>query len=397
MMDWTGPADIKTRLQRLWDQGRMLAARLNGEPLFPLTLRIKRPDTKALAERFDEVRRWIRLLSDSSKAVQGFGYEIEWAELNHRQLGRNRVPAGITVPTEHDALRLIGKGREAERFQGLADVTLKSFPALADWLGRRPLTVLEHAADWERILAVLAWFRDHPRPGLYLRQLDIPGVDTKFIEARKGLLTELLDLVLCAQAVDAQATGAKGFEQRYGLRSAPPLIRSRLLDERCYIEGLSDLTVPAAQFACLNVPVKRVFITENKINLLAFPDVPDSLVIFGQGYDLDRLGEIEWLKEKTLYYWGDIDTHGFAILDRLRATFPHACSFLMDREVLLAHRDLWVPENERHEGPLIRLTATEQALFNDLKRDHLGERVRLEQERIAFGWLRQALRALPAA
>ena len=33
----------------------------------------------------------------------------------------------------------------------------------------------------------------------------------------------------------------------------------------------------------------------------------------------------------------DIDTHGFAILDPLRANFPQAQSFLMDRDTLPAH------------------------------------------------------------
>ena len=81
----------------------------------------------------------------------------------------------------------------------------------------------------------------------------------------------------------------------------------------------------------------RVFITENEINGLAFPDVPGSLVIFGLGYGLDRLSEVSWLHRREVHYWGDIDTYGFHILDRLRALFPAARSFLMDRETLLEH------------------------------------------------------------
>ncbi len=63
----------------------------------------------------------------------------------------------------------------------------------------------------------------------------------------------------------------------------------------------------------------------------------------------------------------------------------------MDRETLMAHRDLWVQEDDRHGGPLDRLTIPERTLFDDLRHDHLGELVRLEQERISFGWLKQAL------
>src|SRR5690606_39500510 len=66
------------------------------------------------------------------------------------------------------------------------------------------LTALEHAAHWPAVLSVLEWFAAHPRPGLYLRQLDIPGVDTKFIEAHRGLLMELLDVVLPEAAVRSE-------------------------------------------------------------------------------------------------------------------------------------------------------------------------------------------------
>ncbi len=392
-MEWTTPADIKAQLQRYWDEGRLLSAALASEPLFPLTLRFRKPDAKAMAEHFDEVRGWIRRLEEGSRAKQSFGYDIEWEEIRHRQLGRNNVPAGVVVPGEDDALRVIGRTREAANFRRLAEMTLAAFPALRDWVLRRPLTIVEHAGEWERILAALAWFREHPRSRLYLRQLDIQGVDTKFIEGRKGLLSELLDLVLAPDAVEPGLRGAKGFEQRYGLLPKPALIRFRVLDSRLHLAGLSDLTVPVAQFAGLDLPVRRVFITENDVNGLAFPDVAESMVIFGKGYDLRRLGEIEWFRSKSLFYWGDIDTHGFAILDRLRAACPGARSFLMDRETLLAHRALWVPEPEdtRFCGELTRLTAEEQSVFDCLRFDRLGERVRLEQERIGFGWFERAL------
>jgi hypothetical protein len=395
--DWTTPADITTELERYWTGGRILAARLDGMPLFPCALRLRRPGTGAYTERFDEVRKWIRELEQGSKAARGFGYDIEWIEINHRLLGRNRVPSRISVATEDDAIRLIGRDQEAKRFSGLMDATLTRFPALAGWLARHPLTAVAHAGDWDRVIGILAWFCDHPRPGLYLRQLDIQGVDTKFIEVRKGLLSELLDAVLPPDAVDTRFIGARSFEQRYGLAVEPVLVRFRLLDPALRFQGLSDLTVPAAEFARLSIAVTRVFITENKINGLAFPEMADSLVIFGLGNSLIRLSEAEWLRPKALYYWGDIDTHGFAILDRLRAVFPHARSFLMDRATLLAHRELWVTEDEPFDGLPGRLNDPESALFEEIRRGLLGDHVRLEQERISFGWFTAALDVLPAA
>jgi hypothetical protein len=388
---WTTPTGIDGQLQRMWRQGTLLAARVTGAPLFPLTLRLRRPDGSDLAGHFDAVRTWIRALEEASRSTLGFGYDIVWAEINHRQLGRNRVPTGISVPTEDDALRLIGRRLDAERFRVIVEATTALFPTLAEWFARKPLVALDHADDWTRVLRVLVWFRDHPRPQLYLRQLDISGVDTKFIEARKGLLSELLDVILPAEAIDHDAIGARAFERRYGLLSKPSLVRFRVLDQRLCPGGLSDLTVPVDQFARLSLPVRRVFIAENDVNGLAFPDMPDSLVIFGLGYGVDALAEAEWLRGTALHYWGDIDTHGFAILDRLRAAFPHARSFLMDRDVLLSNRALWVEETARYDGEPSRLTDEEQSVFEDLRADRLGDRVRLEQERIPFGTVRRVL------
>jgi hypothetical protein len=286
---------------------------------------------------------------------------------------------------------MIGKTHEAERFREIAAQTRERLPQLTDWLARKPLAALDCAADWPRLLDVLVWFRAHARCGLYLRQIDIPGVDTKFIEERKPLLTELLDLALPPEAIDAAAPGWRNFERRYALRPKPNLIRFRLLDRRLAIQGLTDLSVPAQEFASLDVAVARVFITENEINGLAFPDVAESIVIFGLGYGLDRLSDIRWLKGRPLHYWGDIDTHGFAMLDRVRAIFPAAESFLMDRETLCVHSQFWVQESAPYGGELSRLNGAEQALYDDIRFNRLGDRVRLEQERIGFAWVEQAV------
>jgi hypothetical protein len=390
-MSWTTPDDIRAQLQRRWDRGQILAADIKGEPLFPLPLRLRRPGPRDLSNQFDAVRAWIKSLDENAKPNRGFGYEIAWEEINHRQLGRNRVPSGIVVPTRSDALGLIGTLETAERFEALARKTLVVFPALRGWLARKPITMLDHASDWDRILDVLAWFRSHPKSGLYLRQVDVAGVDTKFVEVRKNLLAELLDLVLPQNAVNRSATGLKGFEARFGLLTKPNLIRFRILDERHAISGLTDLTVPFAQFASLTLGVRRVFVTENEVNGLAFPPVQDSIVVFGLGYAVEHLAGVQWLASRELHYWGDIDTHGFAMLDRLRSSMAHVRSLLMDRETLIAHQSLWSVEDVPHVGHLPRLTPAEQALYADLRLDRLGRRVRLEQERVSFGGLGRAL------
>jgi hypothetical protein len=391
---WTTPRDLRDQVMSVWNRGRILAAGITGEPLFPLKLTMRRPDATALGQSFDAVRGWIRELEENSRAGRGFGYDIEWADINHRQLGRNRMPGRISVPTESDALRLIGKEKDGRHFRKLAEATTGEFPALFPWVARKPLILLDHANDWPRILAVLAWFRAHPRSNLYLRQVDIAGVDTKFVEARRPLFSELLDIVL-ERSNDPPPGVLQTFEQKYGLRAKPQIIRFRALDRRLAVAGLADIAIPASDFAALkNVAARHVFITENEVNGLAFPDFADAIVIFGLGYSVDLLRSASWLAATQIHYWGDIDTHGFAMLDRLRSAFLGARSLLMDRETLMAHQALWVREQTPSRATLSRLALDEQALFDDLVHDRLGEKVRLEQERVSFAFLERRLQAI---
>ena len=401
--DWTRPPDLIAQLRKLWDSGRLLTDRLHtpteeAPGLFPLKLRFRKAASRDLDERFEAVREWVGELIEQSKDHRGHGYDIEWRTVNHRLRGSNQLPAAIVINSAEDALRLIGKSAQAQRFDQLCQAVLAEFPSLRDRLARRPLDGLKREAEWPRLIAILRHFQSHPRPGVYLRQLDIPGVDTKFIQARRGLVSELLDQVLPASAIHPEAGGARAFNRRYGLASRPSLVRFRILDPNLHIAGLSDLSVPADEFARLDLPVSEVFITENEINGLAFPDHPGAIVIFGLGYGLDRLAGIEWLARARCWYWGDIDTHGFAILNRLRHHLPDARSFLMDRATLDAHRELWgqEPEDRRFRGELPRLDESEQALFQTLSNDSLAPRLRLEQEHVRFAWLQAFLDNLSA-
>ncbi|MDZ7768775.1 MAG: DUF3322 domain-containing protein [Woeseiaceae bacterium] len=167
MSRWTTAQGIVERLEKRWQGGEILAARLNGETIFPLELRLRRPGPREIAERFGEVGEWARELAAASREARGSGFELRLESLNNRVHGANVLPVSAVIPTESDALDLIGKRRAAARFQAIADETLARYPALRDWLARRPHQALAHAAEWERVLAVLDWFVAHPRPALY--------------------------------------------------------------------------------------------------------------------------------------------------------------------------------------------------------------------------------------
>lgn len=391
MSDWTSAADLRTQVQRLWDRGRLLACTVAGAGEFPLRLVLKGPRSAELSERFDEVRAWSRSLQQETAS----GYRLVLREVRHRVIGNNALPAEAWIDSLDDALRLIGKAAQARRFAALVDATRARLPSLLPWLQAQPLRALALADEWTLLIEIVAWLQDHPRPGIYLRQIDLPGVHSKYIEAHAAVLCELFDLALPAQAIDLASSGPASLARRYGFRSKPVRMRFRLLDPDRSLLGTGpheDITVDHESFARLDPAVSRVFITENEVNFLAFPPVADAMIIFGAGYGFDMLASARWLHGKTVHYWGDIDTHGFAILDQLRGHFAHVESFLMDHATLMAHSRQWTDEPQPVLRDLPRLVPAERSLFDDLRWKRLGERqIRLEQERIGYRRVEQAL------
>ncbi len=390
-MTWTTPADLRAQVQKLWDKGLLLASLAEGEALFPRRLALKRPTSAELTDRFEQVRTWIADLR------QGAHYRVVMREVRHHIIGSNAIPDEIWIDTLDDALALIGKSRDAVRFNGLVALTRECLPALLSWVSRRSLKVLELADDWPRLMDIVGWMKAHPRPGVYPRQMDIPGVHTKFIEVHRAVLMELLDISLPPEAVDTEAVGLSRFCRRYGFLDKPLRIRFRILDPELALLPTctyQDIAVNQDAFNRLDLKVCRVFITENEINFLAFPNLPGSMVIFGAGYGFEMLAQAVWLRRSAIHYWGDIDTHGFAILDQLRAHLPHADSFLMDRKTLMVHELQWVSEPHPLRRDLARLSTEERALFDDLRDNRIRRAVRLEQERIGFSWVKTALKSL---
>jgi len=202
---WTGPKALKAQLARLWERGDLLRDAVTGHACFPLRLSLKSPGSADITDRFDEVRAWAAELAATDSI------RVEWQELRHRVQGTQELPASVWIDTVEHALTWLGKRRERERFSALVSATRQTLPDVLPWMERRPLQALELAAEWPRLLAVVTWLVEHPRPGIYLRQVDVPGVHSKFIEAHRRVLAELLDLALPADAVDSGKTGIGQF------------------------------------------------------------------------------------------------------------------------------------------------------------------------------------------
>lgn len=383
---WATWADVRAALRARWDSGDLLRARLTGRPIVPLALPVRGPTAREVSDRFGEVQDWVA----GWRAARLGPARLETAALGGRLVGVNQVPKRVVLDTDDALWGALGVAADVRRFDELVATTEAELPAGLSWIAAKPHEALAHADDWSRILAVVEWILRRGGAGVYVRQIDVPGVDTKFIEQRRSVLGALLARTLPADRVDLTAP-ATDLARRFGLRSKPGTVRFRSFDPA---DGpYSELAVRVEELAQFPFAARSVVVVENEVSYLAFPQVAAAAVVLGDGYAVSRLAALPWLADRNVVYWGDLDTHGLRALHRLRRFVPAARSMLMDSSTLLAHRPHWSRESAPVTEHLPLLTADEQVVYQALIRNEHGDQVRLEQERIRFSAVERAVAA----
>jgi hypothetical protein len=377
------PEELRRRLLSRWQNQRRNW--LLGEGEWPLALSTEPPTEAKLLDDWARFDAWLAQWRDVSRNGEG---AVRYETRTWPRVGEQQVPCAWQFATPEAVAKTLGKStRWSQAKQRFTD--LAAWEDGATWhagLSRHFDLLAElEGADFERLCSVVGWLWRHPASGLYPRQLPIPGIDSKWVESRRAVVAAWVSALRASEATT-------DFYTATGLRAAPDRLRMRLLDPalRAVCGGLSDIEAPAEEFMGLSLPVRQVLIVENLITGLACEDLPGTAVFMRRGYAVDALARLPWLAQRPVYYWGDIDTHGLAILSRLRTYLPQAQSLMMDEETLLAFKPLWGREEKQHAAlEFSGLDEEEQRLYRAL-RDGEYRQVRLEQERIAwdFAWQR---------
>jgi len=406
---WTTLADLRALSAKAWERGTLLREVLEPSGTYPRRRALKKPTALELRDHYAAARSWA---GELTAAVGPFSLDL--VEVGRTTIGTNQVPAGAVFATVDDEIAFVGKQRATQRAVGPAAQLTDLDPALRAWAVAQPLQLLELGEDAVTAARVALWLQEHPSPGIYVRQLSLPGVHTKFIEGHRRVIDAMLAVLQGGHAaaspveeappagsvdegpsssvpspiiVAQDSTPAARFAARHGFLHAPERVRFRVLDPELSVLGAArDVTVTAKAFSTLSLPVDQVIVTENLVNFLSLPDRPRTLALFGGGYGFSSLRDASWLGDRRVLYWGDLDTHGFRILDQLRAMHPQVGSLLMDEETLLAHRDSWGTEPTPSRAVLTRLTTAEASLYRALQENAYGSSVRLEQELIRWDW-----------
>lgn len=329
------------------------------------------------------------------------GVQVLWEPRQWRLLGQQQVPLAVEV---RDALSLaawVGQERRWKQACARRDAFESSFPLLRlapPWTRYEGVATTWSADDVTRLMDLLHWFEVNPVSLLYQRQLPVPGIDTKWLDSRRGLVR---DFVLASRG---QGAGGDFFEV-CGLRSAPVTLRMRVLcpQLRRVTEGLCDIEAPIEELAQLQLRPKTLLVVENLATGIALPSMPGTVAFMKLGHAISELSRIPWLfadesgagGPEQVLYWGDLDTHGFVILARARALFPTLRSVLMDEQTLMRGKEQWVVEDSQARVDHLEwLTPQEQQVYKALRDQVFGQNVRLEQERLAWPDCLQAMHEL---
>lgn len=386
------PKEIKEKASRKYKDFLKyeISLRTNNQsdPFFPFVIR---GDTGSVNDDLLERQKELQLLISKSKNKTGTGYTLELETINSRKNGAQTDIKKIFLENKDDFLSLIDAETSFSAFNSALDIIQKNYnfttQTLQEWATTHISELCKHVEErfWDNICLCSKWLDSNKNTNLYIREIPLP-VHTKFIENNKSLIKSLT----------SEADSQLDFEDSFGLKSKPTLIRLRALDIthslRINNETVEECTIPVTDLNTIKTAfenITNIFIVENEMIFLTFPKVKDSICIWGHGFTVTALKEVKWLNFKKLYYFGDLDEHGFEILSNFRTIFPTTCSFCMDMNTFEEFKPFRVRGEVIHGDISLNLTEEELKVFNLLQ--EYPNLNRLEQERISQQWIMEKL------
>ena len=340
----------------------------------------------------------LQLLINKSKNKTGSGYKLDFETVNSRKNGEQTEVSKIYFENESDYLSFINENKSYKLFytaiSQIKDSKLLSTEKFVEW-AKSHLTDLcaepESNRFWTDVCLCADWLNKNQDSNLYIREIPLP-VHTKFIEQNKKIIKSLTE----------KADSEFEFEITFGLSAKPDFVRFRSLSDNIILpfsgSRLNECQILLDDFSKLDESflnrIKNVFIVENEMVYLTFPQFKDSICIWGQGYKVNILNEIEWFKSKELYYFGDLDEHGFDILSTYRRYYPQINSFCMDKNVLDEYEQFLVQGKKLENGRIPENLNEEENECFMILRDAADEENRLEQERVSVEYIREQLSLL---
>lgn len=360
------------------------------EPILEFSLRSYLPTEERVGQEMcmREMPQWVDFWKNPPEKQ---GRPLWHVETRNRKLAlwgkQSGIPVRAVVKSAEDAFCLLHLEKEMREFLEIYRETERELPEAAEWLLEN-YQKLQPKSEYRKFLLMGSYFRQGVEYGKFLREINVRGVDTKFIERHQKLVCTLWTALHPEQPAKNMEELSRAWQMQTQDRAN---IGLRVLDGSLGWHGVEQFFLSADELAKLRLPLQNVFITENKTNGLRFPRAAGSIVLFGMGYGVLELAEkASWLREVQLIYWGDLDNNGFDILSKLRGKLPQVKSMLMDEPRLLKDLEAGLVEDTGTvPSALPYLTVREKQVWKLLH----DQGKRLEQEKFPMekieSWLRR--------
>jgi len=385
------PEDVRAiLLQKEWDSTRNLRDRLSGKRSFPLKIPLKAPTGAQALRKINHFHDFIKQWQQSP-----YSSHISWEQKQYRELGAHDVPLSLTLNSIQALIEFIGPKAvtRSAHWEGLMTPILQFDSDLYPVLVHHLMTLENlNRNDTNLIARLLPQLHKGIGKGSYLRALPLIEVDTKFLENNFALISDLLDTHF-----DGEISHANGLMNWLGCVDIPKawlLIRPLCPQSKQRMCGLPILQLSTQTLRDTPLPASNILIIENKQSGFGLPPLKDTIAVFGGGANVSWM-DAQWLRDKNIGYWGDIDTWGFKLLCDARQYLPDLRALMMDKKTLIEFEQRAVPEPSPINKLPLNLFADEIELFEEL-RQGIYRGSRLEQERLSpdyienqlLGWLR---------
>lgn len=373
------PTDLAEKLARQWQQADLRERRLLDGEGWPLALPIGKPTGRQMAESLPEVRRHVARWREVKVG------EVVWEAIRFRATAEAvALPLTWRLHSPSEWIAATGDTtikQEYQRLERLVAGSDECFHRLL--LRRRHLHGDKPEGEVLRATTLALQLSPGCAGGLPLRTLPLAGIDSKFFERHRSLLTALLDTRFDDAASELGLEGFLG-----------------ALDERDHWLLLADLDGSLLPFRQLRLrdkelaetplPAANILVVENEQSLHQLPQTPQTIAILGAGLNLAWLAA-PWLGAHRLAYWGDIDSWGLSMLARARHHQPHLTALLMGEDLFECYKASTVTEPHPADAtPPHQLNEDERRLYRRLLTEARG---RLEQEFIPLERVAEAVTA----
>lgn len=373
------PAELANRMARQWQNADLREQRLLRPESWPLTLSIGKPTGIAIRDRIGEIRNHLRQWREVTTGL------VQWQPIRFQSTSEAiDIPTHWILETPSQWVQATGSGEVKREFETLSRLASRLDPCFHSLIVRRRSLVMDKPeSDVIRSGEVALQLQPGCAGGMPLRALSVAGIDSKFFERNRQMVTLMLDVLFDGQTSE---TGLEAFlgaedEGHHWLLIAD--LDGSLLP-------FSQMRVRAHELQSTPLPGERLILVENERCLHQLPKLPGTIAVLGSGLNLSWLNA-KWLKGRVTAYWGDIDTWGLSMLASARKHLPLVTPLLMDGitfDTFAEASSVAEPQPASSIAPL-GLNGTEVELYQRLIQSDRG---RLEQEFLPVDVVQRAIK-----